>query len=123
MLQAALTGRYWFDFKVVMPVSQTRSSVVQSCTLGIEVIPLVGPISIMLALAASGLNGQNFAFVGHLPQDAEQRIKTHQRARNLVASKHDQTQLLLGHPYRNAALLKVLLQTLESPHHLSSFKG
>ena len=52
-------------------VADPGSSVVRAAhDLGIEVVPLVGPVSLLLALAASGLNGQNFAFVGYLPQDA-----------------------------------------------------
>ena len=43
--------------------------------LGLNVLPLVGPVSLLLALAASGLNGQNFAFVGYLPQDAGERVR------------------------------------------------
>jgi len=55
-------------------VADPGSSVVRAAhDLGIEVVPLVGPVSLLLALAASGLNGQNFAFVGYLPQDAGER--------------------------------------------------
>ena len=55
-------------------VADPGSSVVRAAhDLGIQVIPLVGPVSILLSLAASGLNGQNFAFVGYLPQDPGER--------------------------------------------------
>ena len=72
MLKAALAGH---DVGLVseagMPaVADPGSSVVRAAhELGIRVVPLVGPVSLLLALAASGLNGQNFAFVGYLPQD------------------------------------------------------
>ena len=125
LLQAALTGS---DIGLIseagMPaIADPGSSVVRAAhTLGIEVIPLVGPISIMLALAASGLNGQNFAFVGYLPQDAEQRIKRIKELETLSRQTH-QTQLFIETPYRNAALLKVLLQTLNPHTHLSLSLG
>jgi 16S rRNA (cytidine1402-2'-O)-methyltransferase len=78
------------------------------------VVPLVGPVSLLLALAASGLNGQNFAFVGYLPQDSQERI---QRIKELegLALKTGQTQLFIETPYRNAALWQALVQTLQ-PH-------
>ena len=64
-------------------IADPGSSVVRAAhDLGIAVVPLVGPVSLLLALAASGLNGQNFAFVGYLPQDAAQRA---QRIRELEA--------------------------------------
>lgn len=74
---------------------------------GITVRPLVGPSSILLALMASGLNGQSFAFNGYLPTDADargKRIKTlEQRSR-----QDKQTQIFIETPYRNAALLEAL---------------
>ena len=77
-------------------------------------VPLVGPVSLLLALAASGLNGQNFAFVGYLPQDTQERIS---RIRELeaLALKTGQSQLFIETPYRNQVLLQALLQTLQ--HH------
>ena len=83
-------------------VADPGSSVVRAAhELGITVVPLVGPVSLMLALAASGLNGQNFAFVGYLPQDPQERV---QRIRELesLALKSGQTQLFIETPYRNA---------------------
>ena len=57
-------------------VADPGSSVVLAAhQLGIRVVPLVGPVSLLLALAASGLNGQNFAFVGYLPQDGAARLQ------------------------------------------------
>ncbi len=64
-------------------VADPGSSVVRAAhDLGVRVEPLTGPVSLLLALAASGLNGQNFAFNGYLPQDAAQRA---QRIRELEA--------------------------------------
>jgi len=84
-------------------VADPGSSVVRAAhDLGIEVIPLTGPVSLLLALAASGLNGQNFAFAGYLPQDGVERAR---RLRELesLALKTGQTQLFIETPYRNAA--------------------
>lgn len=94
-------------------VADPGSSVVRAAhDLEIEVVPLIGPVSLLLALAASGLNGQNFAFVGYLPQDAMERA---QRVRELesLALKTGQTQLFIETPYRNAAMMQTLLQTLQ----------
>ncbi len=121
MLKAALEGH---DVGLVseagMPaIADPGSSVVRAAhDLGIEVIALTGPMSLMLALASSGLNGQNFAFVGYLPQDAgerSQRIKTLES----LALKTGQTQIFIETPYRNAALLQALLQTLQSNSRLA----
>ena len=100
-------------------IADPGSSVVRAAhALGLEVVPLVGPISLLLALAASGLNGQNFAFVGYLPADASGRA---QRIRELeaLAQKTGQTQLFIETPYRNAALLQGLLQTLKGSTRLA----
>jgi 16S rRNA (cytidine1402-2'-O)-methyltransferase len=96
-------------------IADPGSAVVRAAhALGLRVVPLTGPVSLMLALAASGLNGQNFAFVGYVPQEATERSK---RLRELeaVALKTGQTQILIETPYRNTALLQALLQTLH-PH-------
>lgn len=114
MLAAALQGE---DIGLVseagMPaVADPGSSVVRAAhDLGIQVIPLVGPVSLLLALASSGLNGQNFAFVGYLPQDPQDRAR---RIKELeqIALKSGQTQLFIETPYRNAALWSSLIQTL-----------
>lgn len=78
----------------------------------IPVIPLVGPNSLLLALMASGLNGQQFEFVGYLPVDAAARNK---RIRELEAgsAKNNSTKLFIETPYRNNALLESLLQQLQ----------
>jgi len=94
-------------------VADPGSSVVRAAhDLGLAVVPLVGPVSLLLTLAASGLNGQNFAFVGYLPQDATERAR---RVRELesLSLKTGQTQLFIETPYRNAALWQSLLQTLQ----------
>jgi len=76
----------------------------------IRVIPLVGPSSILLALMASGFNGQCFAFHGYLPIDGEQRVKALKKLERLVYSEN-QTQLFIETPYRNNKLLDDILKT------------
>ena len=116
LLAAALAGH---DVGLVseagMPaVADPGSSVVRAAhELGIEVVALTGPVSLLLALAASGLNGQNFAFVGYLPQDAQERVARLKELESL-ALRTGQTQLFIETPYRNAAMMQALLQTL---HH------
>jgi 16S rRNA (cytidine1402-2'-O)-methyltransferase len=86
--------------------------------IGARVIPLVGPSSIVLALMASGLNGQRFAFNGYLPArspDRERGIRElEERSRRL-----DQTQIFIEAPYRNDQLLAALVQTCEPDTVLS----
>jgi 16S rRNA (cytidine1402-2'-O)-methyltransferase len=104
-------------------VADPGSSVARAAhALGLTVVPLVGPVSLLLALAASGLNGQNFAFVGYLPQDAAARAE---RIRELetLALRSGQTQLFIETPYRNAALLQALLQTLQHHTRLAVARG
>lgn len=79
--------------------------------LGIKVVPLVGPCSVVLALSAMGLNGQSFAFVGYVPHEALALQKRLKELEQLVI-KSEQTQLLIETPYRNNALLKALLANL-----------
>ena len=76
----------------------------------IPVVPLVGPSSILLALMASGFNGQNFAFQGYLPIDVEQRIKTLKMLEQRIYSEN-QTQLFIETPYRNGKMLEDILRT------------
>lgn len=89
---------------------------------GLPVLPLTGPSSLLLALAASGLNGQSFAFVGYLPQEPAPRAA---RIRELEALSRrlGQTQLVIETPYRNAALLAALLETLAPATRLSVSAG
>jgi 16S rRNA (cytidine1402-2'-O)-methyltransferase len=104
-------------------VADPGSSVVRAAhSLGLTVVPLTGPVSLLLALAASGLNGQNFAFVGYLPQDGAERSK---RIRDLesLAARTGQTQIFIETPYRNAALLQALLQTLQANTRLAVSSG
>jgi 16S rRNA (cytidine1402-2'-O)-methyltransferase len=104
-------------------IADPGSSVVRAAhELGMQVVPLVGPVSLLLALAASGLNGQNFAFVGYLPQDAGQRA---QRIRELeaLALKGGQSQLFIETPYRNAALWDSLVKTLQPTTRLALGSG
>lgn len=104
-------------------VADPGSSVVRAAhELGIEVVPLVGPVSLLLALASSGLSGQSFAFVGYLPQDAAARS---QRIRELesIALKTGQTQLFIETPYRNTALFQALLQVLQHNTRLAVSSG
>ncbi len=72
--------------------------------LSIKVVPLVGPSSILLALMASGFNGQSFAFHGYLPIDRKERVK---RLKELERLSHTtgQTQLFMETPYRNRQML------------------
>ena len=85
---------------------------------GVQVVPLSGPSSLVLALAASGLHGQSFAFVGYLPVEATQRS---QRIRELelTSRKAHQTQLVIETPYRNVALWQALVQHLQPATLLS----
>jgi len=93
-------------------VADPGAALVQAAHAAALVVePLPGASSLLLALAASGLNGQSFAFVGYVPQDAGARTA---RITELEAlsRRSRQTQLLIETPYRNAALLQALVQTL-----------
>lgn len=75
---------------------------------GIEVRPMVGPSSLMLALMASGMNGQNFAFTGYLPIKPDERRTKIKQLERLSLSQH-QSQIIIETPYRNNSLLADLL--------------
>ncbi|MBW8686540.1 SAM-dependent methyltransferase [Chitinophaga rhizophila] len=77
-------------------------------TIDAQVIPMVGPNSMLLALMASGMNGQNFQFVGYLPVKPPERIKSI-RDLEMQSQKKQQTQLFIETPYRNNQLLKDIL--------------
>lgn len=77
-------------------------------TKGITVRPLVGPSSLLLAVMASGLNGQSFAFNGYLPTDAGQRMKRLKTLEERSRSEK-QTQLFIETPYRNSTLLEAIV--------------
>lgn len=86
--------------------------VAEAHRIGARVIPLVGPSSIVLALMASGLNGQRFAFNGYLPARSPERERAirelEERSRRL-----DQTEIFIETPYRNDQLLAALVRTCE----------
>ena len=93
-------------------VADPGAALVALCHMqGIEVVPLVGPSSLMLALMASGLNGQSFAFRGYLPAKTEERRAAIRSLEQQSARLH-QTQLFIETPYRNDSLLQDLLQGL-----------
>jgi 16S rRNA (cytidine1402-2'-O)-methyltransferase len=79
---------------------------------GVPVRPLVGPSSLLLAVMASGLNGQSFAFNGYLPTDGAQRTKRIQQLEQRARSEK-QTQLLIETPYRNGAMLEALVASCQ----------
>ena len=104
-------------------IADPGSSVVRAAhDLGLQVVPLVGPASLLLALAAAGLNGQNFAFVGYLPQQLAPRT---QRIRDLeaLALRTGQTQSFIETPYRNTALWQALLESLKPTTRLAVATG
>lgn len=125
LLAAALAGQ---DVGLVseagMPaVADPGSSVVRAAhQLGVEVLPLTGPVSLLLALAASGLNGQNFAFIGYLPQDASARTTQIQQISRAV-QQSGQTRIVIETPYRNQVLLEALLSGLDGQLRLCVASG
>lgn len=78
--------------------------------LNIVVKPLVGPNSILLALMASGMNGQQFQFVGYLPIDITKRVRDIKTLENESKQKN-RTQIFIETPYRNGQLLEIILKT------------
>ena len=84
---------------------------------GIQVIPLVGPSSILLALMASGMNGQSFAFNGYLPIEKSEKKSALKNLEKLSSDKN-QTQIFIETPYRNNKLLEDILQALQPNTHL-----
>ena len=83
----------------------------------IQVVPLIGPSSILMAMMSSGMNGQNFAFNGYLPIDAPERkamIKNLER----LSKEKGQSQIFMETPYRNDKLLKELSKTLHKSTRL-----
>jgi 16S rRNA (cytidine1402-2'-O)-methyltransferase len=75
--------------------------------------PLVGPNSVLLALMASGLNGQHFAFIGYLPIDQADRINKIKRLEE-ESAKLQRTQIFIETPYRNNKMLETILQVCNS---------
>jgi 16S rRNA (cytidine1402-2'-O)-methyltransferase len=84
---------------------------------GIRVIPLVGPSSILLALMASGLNGQVFAFHGYLPHDKAERVRVLQQLEK-ESKQRAMTQIFIETPYRNQSAAADLLAVLSAPTRL-----
>jgi len=92
-------------------VADPGSALVALChRRGIEVVPQVGPSSLMLALMASGLDGQSFAFCGYLPAKTEERRAAIKAVEKTSQSRH-QTQIFIETPYRNDAMFSDLLQS------------
>lgn len=91
-------------------VADPGSMVVREChRLGIKVVPLVGPSSILLALMGSGMNGQSFLFEGYLPRDpAKRKSKIKQLERESL--RRNQTQIFIEAPYRNSSLFRDILE-------------
>ncbi len=81
--------------------------------MDVEIKPLIGPSSILLALMASGMNGQQFQFVGYLPIDNQQKIKVIKELES-ESQKKNCTQIFIETPYRNNQLIEVLLKTCKS---------
>ena len=77
---------------------------------GIEVIPAVGPSSLMMSLMASGLNGQSFAFCGYIPAKTDER-RSRLKTLEKISGQLRQTQIIIETPYRNDSLLKDILST------------
>lgn len=100
-------------------VADPGAAVVQAAHAeGLAVIAMPGPSSLLLALAASGLNGQSFAFVGYLPTDAAARTTRIRELENL-SRRAGQTQLMIETPYRNQALFAALVTSLQADTRLS----
>lgn len=94
-------------------VADPGAALVELChERGIRVVPHVGPSSLMLALMASGLNGQSFAFRGYLPAKTDERRKAIREIERESARLH-QTQIFIETPYRNDAMLADLLEALK----------
>lgn len=84
---------------------------------GIQVIPLVGPSSILLAMMASGMNGQSFTFHGYLPIEKDEKKASFKNLEK-ISYEQNQSQIFIETPYRNNKLLEDLLQTLHPETHL-----
>ena len=95
-------------------VADPGAALVAVChRIGVPIIPLVGPSSLMLALMASGLDGQSFAFRGYLPAKTDERRAAIRRVEN-DSARLRQTQIFIETPYRNDALLADFLAGLSA---------
>lgn len=94
-------------------VADPGSALVALCHRnGIEVVPQVGPSSLMMALMSSGLNGQSFAFIGYLPAKTDER-RTALKSIEKTSQSHRQTQIFIETPYRNDSMLADILQVCQ----------
>jgi 16S rRNA (cytidine1402-2'-O)-methyltransferase len=84
---------------------------------GIQVVPLVGPSSILLAMMASGMNGQSFTFHGYLPIEKDEK-KSSLKILERISFEKNQSQIFIETPYRNNKLLEDLIQILHPETHL-----
>lgn len=84
---------------------------------GVQVVPLVGPSSLLLAIMASGMNGQSFAFNGYIPIDASEKKATLKNLEKLSINKN-QSQLFIETPYRNNKMLEDILGSLHPETYL-----
>jgi 16S rRNA (cytidine1402-2'-O)-methyltransferase len=82
-----------------------------------DIVPLVGPCSIVMALMGSGLNGQNFAFNGYLPRDRQERTRKIKQLEER-SGKDKQTQIFMEAPYRNQNILEDILSTCQDKTYL-----
>ena len=89
---------------------------------GLQVVPLVGPSSIILAVMGSGFTGQSFAFNGYLPIEPDERIKTLKRLEQRAYTEN-QTQLFIETPYRNAKMMSDILKACRPQTHLCIAAG
>ena len=89
---------------------------------GLQVIPLVGPSSIILAVMGSGFNGQSFAFNGYLPIEPDDRIKTLKKLEHRAYTEN-QTQLFIETPYRNTKMMADILKACRPQTHLCIAAG
>ncbi|HNS17279.1 MAG TPA: SAM-dependent methyltransferase [Bacteroidales bacterium] len=99
-------------------VADPGSAIVQEAhRKGLQVIPLTGPSSVMLALMASGFNGQNFTFHGYLPVRSQERIRQIRLLEKMIL-RNDQTQIFMEAPYRNLQLFEDILRTCSDEIYL-----
>ena len=89
---------------------------------GLQVVPLVGPSSIILAVMGSGFNGQSFAFNGYLPIEPDERIKTLKKLEQRAYTEN-QTQLFIETPYRNTKMMADILKACRPQTHLCIAAG
>jgi len=100
-------------------VEDPGSLVVREChKLGIKVVPLVGPSSIILSLMASGLNGQRFRFLGYLPKNPERRRKIIKRIEN-ESIRNNESEIFIEAPYRNKRLFDDLMSVCNANTELA----